>query len=223
MAEQETEEEIWSPKTRLGKKVANGQITSVTEALNADEKIMEPEIIDQLVDLEEEVILIGGTPGKGGGQRRTVSKRTARMHKSGARYSTKAMTVLGDKNSVIGIGTGQANDTRAAIEAANRESKLNLIPVKKGCGSWECACGTDHSLPFKVEGKSGSVSVTLKPAPKGIGIAASGEVAKLLELAGYTDVWVQARGQTRTRENLVKAAFNALKKLNEMKQPEAEE
>ncbi|EHK01930.1 hypothetical protein HRED_06395 [Candidatus Haloredivivus sp. G17] len=62
---------------------------------------MEPEIADQLVDLDEEVILIGGTPGKGGGMRRTVSKRTARMHKSGARYSSNAMTVLGDRNRVI--------------------------------------------------------------------------------------------------------------------------
>ncbi len=222
MADQEAEEEIWNPQTKLGRKVANGQITDIKQALRADEKIMEPEIIDQLVDLDEEVILIGGTPGKGGGKRRTVSKRTARMHKSGARYSTKAMTVLGDRNSVVGVGTGHANDTRAAIESANRDAKLNLTEVQKGCGSWECACGEEHSLPFKVTGKSGSVTMTLKPAPKGIGLAASDDVAKLLELAGYEDVWVQARGQTRTRENLIKAAFEALKKVNEMKRGEQE-
>lgn len=215
--EQEAEEEIWNPETKLGRKVARGEITDIHEALRAGERLMEPEIVDELVDLEEEVILIGGTPGKGGGKRRTVSKRTARMHKSGARYSTKSMTVLGDRNSVVGIGTAHANDTRAAIESASRNAKLNLIQVRKGCGSWECACGTPHSLPFQVEGKSGSVSVTLKPAPKGIGLAASDDLAKMLELAGYEDVWVQTRGQTRTRENLIKAAFNALEKMNEMK------
>lgn len=217
MAEQEAEEEIWKPKTRLGKKVANGQVTDIIEALRDDSKIMEPEIVDNLVDLDEEVILIGGTPGKGGGKRRTVSKRTARMHKSGARYGTKAMTVLGDHYNVVGLGYGEANDTRAAIESANRNAKLNMIEVQHGNGSWEDRGDEDTSIPFEVTAKSGSVEVTLKPAPKGTGLAASDEVKKLLELAGIEDIWVQTRGQTRTRENLVKAAFQALQKLNEMK------
>jgi len=219
MAEQETEE-IWTPRTKLGKKVANGEITSIEEALHSGHKIMEEELVDQLVDLDEEVILIGGTPGKGGGISRTVSKRTARMHKSGERYNTKSMTVLGNRRNVIGLGEGEANDTRAAIEDANRKAKLDLIEVDAGCGSWECACGTNHTVPFEVEGKSGSVTVVLKPAPKGIGLAASDEVKKMLELAGYQDIWVQARGQTRTRENLLKATFNALKKINEYKHDE---
>lgn len=216
MTEQETEE-IWKPKTKLGKKVANGQITDIREALNSGTKIMEPELVDQLDNFDDEVILIGGTPGKGGGKRRTVSKRTCRMHKSGERYSTKSMVVIGNRKGVIGLGMGQANDTRAAIEDATRKAKLNLVEVDKGCGSWECDCGTDHTVPFEVTGKSGSVTVTFKPAPKGIGIAASDELTKLVELAGYDDVWVQTRGKTRTNENLIKAGFNALKKINEMK------
>ncbi|EHK01763.1 30S ribosomal protein S5P [Candidatus Haloredivivus sp. G17] len=161
MAEQETEEEIWKPKTKLGKKVANGEITDIVEALDYDRPIMEPEIADQLVDLDEEVILIGGTPGKGGGMRRTVSKRTARMHKSGARYSSNAMTVLGDRNRVIGLGVGESEDTRASIEDANREAKLNLIKVPKGNGSWEDTGEDNSSIPFAVEGKSGSVTAVL--------------------------------------------------------------
>lgn len=217
MSEQVEEEEIWKPQTKLGKQVANGEVTSIEEALHSDHKIMEPEIVDQLVDLDEEVILIGGTPGKGGGKRRTVSKRTCRMHKSGGRYSSKAMVVLGNRRNIVGLGEGQANDTRAAIEDANRTAKLDLIEVDQGCGSWECACGTNHSVPFEVEGKSGSVTVEIKPAPKGIGLACDDELKKLFELAGYTDVWVQSRGKTRTRENLLKAAFNALKKINEYK------
>jgi small subunit ribosomal protein S5 len=219
MSEQEMEEEeIWKPKTKLGKMVANGQITNIVEALESDYKLMEAEIVDQLEELDEEVILIGGTPGKGGGKRRTVSKRTCRMHKSGGRYSTKAMSVLGNRRNVIGLGEGDANDTRAAIEDANRKAKLNLIQVTQGCGSWECGCGTKHTVPFEVEGSSGSVTVTIKPAPKGIGLACSDELKKMFELAGYTDLWVNARGTTRTRENLMKAAFNALKKVNEYKQ-----
>ncbi|PSH02090.1 MAG: 30S ribosomal protein S5, partial [Nanohaloarchaea archaeon QH_8_44_6] len=153
MSEQETEE-IWVPKTELGEKVANGQVTGIVEALNSDKKIMEPEIVDKLADLQEEVVLIGGTPGKGGGKRRTVSKRTARMHKSGARYNSKAMTILGNKNGVIGIGMGESDDTRAAIDDANRKAKLNLIQVPLGNGSWEDQGNNDTSIPLAVEGKS---------------------------------------------------------------------
>ena len=223
MADQEADEEIWTPKTKLGRKVANGQVTNIVDALRSKEPIMEPEIVDQLVDLSEEVVLIGGTPGKGGGIRRTVSKRTARMHKSGARYNTKAMTILGDHNRVVGIGYGEANDTRAAIESATRNAKLNMIEVQRGSGSWEDRADHDSSIPLTVTGKCGSVEVTLKPAPKGTGLAASDEVKKLLELAGIQDIWVQARGQTQTRENLIKAAFQALEKINEMRPPEENE
>ena len=215
MAEQETEE-IWKPKTKLGKKVANGEITYIVEALDYERPIMEPEIVDQLVDLDEEVILIGGTPGKGGGKRRTVSKRTARMHKSGARYSSNAMTVLGDRNRVIGLGTGESEDTRASIDDANREAKLNLIKVPKGNGSWEDTGEDNSSIPYAVEGKSGSVTVELKPAPRGTGLACSDEVKKIMELAGIENIWVKTRGTTRTRENLTRATFNALEKLTEM-------
>lgn len=220
MAEQEAEEEIWKPKTKLGKKVASGQVTDIVEALEYDRPIMEPEIVDQLVDLDEEVILIGGTPGKGGGMRRTVSKRTARMHKSGARYSSNAMTVLGDRNRVIGLGVGESEDTRAAIEDANREAKLNLIQVPKGNGSWEDTGEDNSSIPLAVTGKSGSVTVELQPAPRGTGLACSDEVKKVMELAGIENIWVQTRGSTQTRENLTRATFNALEKLTEMKQRE---
>lgn len=217
MSERETEDEIWKPKTKLGKKVANGGITDIVEALDYDRPIMEPEIVDQLLDLDEEVILIGGTPGKGGGMRRTVSKRTARMHKSGARYSSNAMTVLGDRNRVIGLGVGESEDTRAAIEDANREAKLNLIKVPKGNGSWEDTGEDDSSIPFAVTGKSGSVTVELQPAPRGTGLACSDEVKKIMELAGIENVWVQTRGKTQTRENLTRATFKALEKLSNMK------
>jgi len=218
MAQQkeEGEGEIWKPRTKLGKMVAKGEITTIEEALDQKRPIMETEIVDQLTNLDEEVILIGGTPGKGGGQRRTVSKRTCRMHKSGERYNTKAMTVLGNRNGIIGVGEGQSDDTRAAIDSANRNAKLNLIKVPRGQGSWEDQ-GTDtSSIPLKVEGKSGSVTVELKPAPRGTGLAASDETKKLLELAGIKNIYVQSRGNTRTTENVIKATFNALEKLEKM-------
>jgi small subunit ribosomal protein S5 len=214
MPEQET---VWNPQTELGRKVARGETTSIESALKQDRPIMEPEIVDQLVDLSEEVILIGGTPGKGGGKRRTVTKRTCRMHKSGGRYSSKSMVALGNYRNIVGIGEGTAGGTRAAIEAATREAKLNLMEVEKGNGSWEDTGEDNSSIPFQVSGKAGGVEVELKPAPRGTGLAAGDGVSKLLELAGIENIWVQSRGQTRTRGNQVKAAFNALKKIDKMK------
>lgn len=210
----EEEQEIWKPRTKLGRKVANGEITDVVEALNSNYKIMEEEIVDQLTDLDEEVILIGGTPGKGGGKRRTVSKRTVRMHKSGGRFSSNAMVVLGDRRNVVGVGEGESSDTRAAIEDATRNAKLNLIEVQRGQGSWEDQGDDNSSIPYRVTGKSGSVEVELQPAPRGTGLAASDEAKKILELAGIQNVYMKSRGQTRTSENLIKATFEALKKLN---------
>jgi small subunit ribosomal protein S5 len=184
---------------------------------------MEPEIVDQLADLDEEVVLIGGTPGKGGGKRRTVSKRTARMHKSGARYNSKAMTILGNRNGIVGIGMGESDDTRAAIDDANRKAKLNLIQVPRGNGSWEDQGNNDTSIPLAVTGKSGSVTVEVKPAPRGTGLAASDEVKKILRLAGIQNAWVQSRGTTRTRENLIQATFNALEKIKEYERSDEDE
>lgn len=218
----EDDEEIWKPKTELGRAVLRGDVTDIEAVLRGKEKIREPEIVGHLVEgLDEEVILIGGTPGKGGGKRRIVSRRTVRMHKSGRRFNTKSMVVVGNHDGLLGIAEGRSDDTRDAIDKARDNAKMNMIEIRRGCGSRECACGDPHSIPFKVEGKSGSVEVELKPAPRGIGQAASEGVRKVLTLAGIEDLWITSRGNTRNRENHLKAVFNALRQLNEIKTDEA--
>lgn len=222
MRNEEVEE--WVPQTELGKKVKSGEITDINYALRSDKTIMEPEIVDYLLDnLEDEVIMIGGTPGKGGGKRRIASKRTVRMHKSGRRFKSKSLVVIGNKNGVIGIGEGEAKGTREAIEKAKENAKLNIFEIRRGCGSWECGCGEPHSIPLKTTGKSGSVEVDLLPAPRGIGICGSEEIKKVVKLSGITDIWINTRGKTRTRENLIKALLNALENLNKIKMGETKE
>lgn len=215
----EDEEEIsWVPKTELGDKVMAGEIKDIESVFQSQSPLLEPEIVDYLVpNLEDEIILIGGTPGKGGGKRRIVSKRTSRMHKSGRRFKTKCMAVVGNGNGLIGLAEGSGSDTRDSIDKAIKNAKLNLIAIRRGCGSWECAGKEPHSVPFRTKGKSGSVEAEVIPAPKGIGLCASSEVKKLLKLAGIKDVWIKTRGKTRTRENLIKSTFNALKNLSKLK------
>ena len=38
---------------------------------------------------------------------------------------------------------------RNSIDAATNNALLNITPVRLGCGSWECRCGTNHSIPYK--------------------------------------------------------------------------
>jgi small subunit ribosomal protein S5 len=214
----ERERKPWLPKTKLGNRVLKGEYATIDDVLRTGELILEAGIIDYLVpDLKEEIIYIGGSPGKGGGARRTATKRTARMHKSGRRFKLTALVVVGNENGVIGIGKSSSREHRIALEKASEQAKINVIRVRRGCGSWECGCGGEHSIPFNVRGKHGSISVRLIPAPKGVGIVANDATKKILTLAGIKDIWVKTQGQTSTRQNLAYAVLDALKNLNTTK------
>lgn len=212
--ERENALEKWVPRTKIGKDVFSGKITNIDDVLNLGVLLRESEIIDKLVpEIKNEVILIGGRTGKGGGIQRIPVKITAKMHRSGRRLATSAFVVVGNENGLVGIGKGNALEARDSIAKALAKAKMHLIRISMGCGSWECECGTQHSIPFKTVGKSGSVRVELLPAPKGVGLVAENEAKKILRLAGIKDVWVRTFGNTSARINLVTAIFDALKKL----------
>jgi small subunit ribosomal protein S5 len=217
--EKEKPREIgWIPKTQLGQRVLKGEFKTIGDLLKTGQLILEPEIVDYLVpDLKNEVVYVGGSPGKGGGIRRTATKRTVRMHKSGRRFKLSSVIVVGNEQDIVGIGKASSREHKTAIEKAVEQAKLSVIRVKKGCGSWECGCGEEHSIPFRAQASCGSVKVTLIPAPKGVGIVASDPVKKVIKLAGIRDIWVKASGNTHARSNLIYAVFEALKNLNRTK------
>jgi small subunit ribosomal protein S5 len=208
----------WVPRTQLGKRVLKGEFRTIEDVLRSGELILEPGIVDYLVpDMKSEIVYIGGSPGKGGGIRRTATKRTARMHKSGRRFKLTALVVVGNSDGIVGVGKASSKEHRIAIEKATEQAKLRIIRVRRKCGSWECGCDTAHSIPFRSESKYGSVRVVLIPAPRGTGIVASKAGKKILGLAGLKDVYVKTHGQTGTRTNLIYATFGALKNLNRTK------
>ena len=187
----------WVPKTRLGRMVYEGEITSLDEVFKLGYPIREWEIVDFLLpNLKDEVVDI---------------KVVQKVSDAGRKRRFKATVVVGNENGYVGIGEAKSREIGPAIRNAILEAKLNITPVKRGCGSWECGCGGPHSVPFRVTGKQGSVIVTLYPAPKGLGLVA-GDVAKIvLSLAGIKDVWSKTLGDTRTTHNFAKATYNALK------------
>jgi len=208
----------WKPKTKLGENVMKGEIKDIGSILERGEVILEPEIVDALVpEIKSEMVYIGGSPGKGGGTKRTATKRTARMHKSGRRFKLSAMVAVGNEDGILGIGTGRSRENRIAIEKAEKQARLNVIRVRRGCCSWECGCGGLHSIPFRSEAKKGSVIVTLIPAPKGVGVVGCDAVRKIAKLAGIKDIWINAVGNTGARSNLVDAFYEALRNLNRRK------
>ena len=208
----------WLPKTEIGKKVKSGEIKSIDEIIDKGFQIREAEIVDALLPgLDTDLILVGQSKGKFGGGKRRAFRQTQKKTAEGNKIKFTSIALVGNKNGYIGLGVGTSNETVPAKNKAIRNAKLNIIRIKRGCGSWECACGEPHSIPFKIEGKTGSVEVKLIPAPKGLRLACSNELKKILKLAGIKDIWSKSNGQTSTRMNHVFACFEALKELSRTK------
>ena len=204
----------WEPKTKLGQEVKDKKIKDIDEILEGKRKILESEIVDSLIEVKSDLISIGQSKGKFGGGKRRAWRQTQRKTKEGNVPSFSTLAIVGDEDGHIGIGSGKAKETLPARDKAIRKAKLNLIKIKRACGGFDCACSELHSIPFKITGKSGSVVVTLIPAPQGTGLVVGNELKKILKLAGIKDVYSRTSGRKRTTFNLVKACIDALEKTN---------
>ena len=207
----------WIPKTELGRKVKSEEITDIKEIFDKGYKIIEPQIVDMLIpNLESELISVGQSKGKFGGGKRSIWKQTQKKTKEGNKLKFLTFMVVGNKDGYVGIGIGESKETMPAREKALIRAKVNLIQIKRGCGSWESGGKNNYSIPFEVSGKCGAVQIKLIPAPKGTGLVVEDECKKLLTMAGIKDVYSKSK-KSNTKINLMKACFNALKQLSEMK------
>ena len=187
----------WVPKTKLGRMVQSGQVLSLDDVFTQGLRVMEPEIVDVLLPgLKQEVLGIG-----------FVQKQTD----AGEKSRFKAVVAVGDSNGYLGVGDGKAKQVRTAIDKATLQAKLKIIPVRRGCGSWECGCGRSHSLPFRVTGKCGSVRVDIIPGPRGLGLVGGEIVKTVLTLAGVRDCWTRTYGSTSTLASTALAVYDALR------------
>jgi len=205
---------VWEPKTKLGIDVKSGKIKNIDDILENNLKIMEPEIVDSLINMKSDLISIGQAKGKFGGGKRRAWRQTQRKTKEGNVPSFSTMAVIGDENGHVGIGEGKAKETLPARDKAIRKAKLNIIKINRACAAFDCDCSEAHTIPLKMKGKSGSVEVTLIPAPQGTGLVVGGELKKVLRLAGIKDIYSRTTGKKRTTFNLVKACIDALEKTN---------
>ena len=193
----------WNAKTRLGKMVKSQQIKNMHDALKSGLPLREPEIVDMLLpEIDDEVIDVN---------------MVQRMTDSGRRVKFVITVVIGNKDGYVGLGQAKGKEVGSSIRKAIDNAKLNIIEIRRGCGSWECGCGKPHTVPYAIKGKSGSIIIIFKPAPHGIGLAAGNVAKKILTLAGIKDCWAFTKGKTKTTVNYAKAVFNALKQNSEMR------
>src|SRR2546428_221835 len=129
--------------------------------------------------------------------------RVTKVVKGGKNLSFAALVVVGDPSAaVVGYGSGEAKEVPQAIRKGIESAKKKMVKGNL----------TQTTIPHAVLGRFGSGMVLLKPAPEGTGVIAGGAVRAVMTSAGVQNVLTKSIGTTNPH-NVVKATFDALKKL----------
>ena len=128
-------------------------------------------------------------------------RRVTKVTKGGRHFRFAATVVVGNRNGMVGIGTGKANEVQDAIKKALEAATKNATKV---------SIIEERTIPHEAQEKVGRAVVLLKPAKEGRGIIAGGAARAVLELAGVKDV-VSKSLASNTKVNVAKATLEALK------------
>lgn len=130
------------------------QIKSMEQIYLFSLPVKEHQIVEQFLGgaLKDEVMKI-----------MPVQKQT----RAGQRTRFKAFVIVGDHNGHCGLGVKCAKEVATAIRGAIIAAKMAVIPIRRGY--WGNKIGKPHTVPAKMTGKCGSVTVRLIPAPRGAG------------------------------------------------------
>ena len=137
--------------------------------------------------------------------------RVTKVVKGGKKMGFRAVVVVGDMKTRVGLGVGKAAEVSAAIRKGVEAGKKNMITVSLYSGT----------IPHDVLGKFSASSVILRPAPRGAGVIAGGAVRTVLELAGLKNIVAKSLGSANPI-NVARASLNALGALKNIETVTAE-
>lgn len=128
--------------------------------------------------------------------------RVSRVVKGGRRFRFKALVVVGDRKTKVGVGVSKGQDVQTAIAKATDVAKKSLItiPVVK------------ETIPHDAEVKFSGARVLIKPAAPGTGIIAGGVVRSIIGVTGIRNMLTKSLGSTN-KVNIAYATIDALKSL----------
>ena len=165
--------------------------------------------------MSEENSRFAGQKGRGGNRREQMTTepkeyeelvinidRVARVVKGGRRFRFKALVVVGNGKTKVGVGVAKGADVQAAIAKATDVAKKHVITI---------AISND-TIPHESEIRYSGAQVLLKPAAPGTGIIAGGAVRSVLELAGIENILSKSLG-SKSPLNAANATIAALKAL----------
>lgn len=128
--------------------------------------------------------------------------RVSRVVKGGRRFRFKALVVVGDQKTKVGIGVAKGQDVQAAVAKATNVAKKSLITIPV----------SNNTIPHDVEVKYSGARVLLKPAAPGTGIIAGGVVRSIIGVTGIHNLLSKSLGSTN-KVNIAYATIDALRSL----------
>lgn len=129
--------------------------------------------------------------------------RVTKVVKGGRILAFAALTVAGDGNGAVGMGTGKSREVPAAVSKAMERARKDMkkYPLNNG------------TLHHAVVGHHGASRVKLMPASEGTGVIAGGPMRAVLDALGVQNVLAKAYGSTNPY-NMVRATMDALAHLS---------
>lgn len=128
--------------------------------------------------------------------------RVARVVKGGRRFRFKALVVVGDRKTKVGVGVSKGQDVQQAIAKATDVAKKHMINIPV----------VNTTIPHDIEVKVGGARVLIKPAAPGTGIIAGGVIRSIIGVTGISNLLSKSLGSTN-KVNIAYATIDALSKL----------
>jgi small subunit ribosomal protein S5 len=128
--------------------------------------------------------------------------RVSRVVKGGRRFRFKALVVVGDGKTKVGVGVAKGADVQTAVAKATQVAKKHLLTIPM----------QGDTIPHDAEVRYTGAQVLIKPAAPGTGIIAGGVVRQIIGVTGIRNLLSKSLGST----NKVNIAYATIEALSSM-------